>query len=128
MVGARIVPHRKDGVGVVVVFERHRRLARTDDLGQADAGRLVAHVGAVGEVVGAVGAHEELKQKGGFVRTAAGGVELGHIRVGQGVQVPGDRFERLVPADGAIGVAFAVIHQWVREAAQVLDVVVMPGQ
>ena len=55
---------------------------------QADAGRLVAHVGAVGEIVGAELAHEELIEERGLVRGAAGGVELRHVRIGQRAQVP----------------------------------------
>ncbi len=87
MVGAGIVAHAENEVGVVEVFERHRAFADADGIRQADARRLVAHVGAVGEIVGAELAHEHLIHERRFVRCAARGVELRHVRIGQLAQL-----------------------------------------
>ena len=64
-----IVPHAKISVAMVEILQRHRALADADRLRQADAGRLVAHVRAVGEVVGAEFAHEELVEERRLVAT-----------------------------------------------------------
>jgi hypothetical protein len=49
-VGAGIPAEDDDGVGQVEILGRHGALADADALRQADAGRLVAHVGAIGEL------------------------------------------------------------------------------
>ncbi|MNV26249.1 hypothetical protein D3C71_1173660 [compost metagenome] len=53
VIGAGVVAHRDDQVAGVEIIERHRALADADGFRQADAGGLVAHVRAVGKVVGA---------------------------------------------------------------------------
>jgi hypothetical protein len=60
VVGAGVVPEREDGVARVEVFQRDSALADADRLGQAHAGRFVAHVRAVGEIIGAEFTHEQL--------------------------------------------------------------------
>ena len=60
-----------------------RALADADHLGEAGAARLVAHVRAVGEVVGAEAPHEELPEEGGLVAGAARGVEDRAVRRGE---------------------------------------------
>ena len=127
MVGAGVVSDGKDGVAVVEVFQRHRALADADGLRQADAGRFVTHVGAVGEIIGAVLAREQLIKKCRFVRRAAGGVELGHVRVGQVAQGGSDLGERLVPADRDVTVGPRVVDHRMGQTAFVLQVEVGPG-
>ena len=93
-------PMQIDQLAVVEILERHRALADADRFRQADAGGLVAHVRAVGEVVGAVFAREQLVQERGLVRGAARGVELRHVGVGQGAQRRADPAQRLLPRIG----------------------------
>ncbi len=88
----------------------------------------MAHVRTVGEVVGAVGAHEQLEQKRRLVRRPAGGVELGHVGIGQGVKRRGDTLERRVPADGDIGIGGRIIDHRVGQPTEIFDIVVVPGQ
>ena len=68
-------PDDQQQVGLVDVVERHRALAHADGLAERRAARLVAHVRAVGQVVGAELAHEQLVDEGGLVAGAARGVE-----------------------------------------------------
>ena len=58
MVGAGVLPEDQDQVGFLEILQGHRALADADLLPQRHAGRLVAHVRAVGEIVGAELAHE----------------------------------------------------------------------
>ena len=78
-----ILPDDEDRVGVVEILEQHRALADADAFRQADAGRLVAHVRAIGKVVRAEAAHEQLIQERRLVGGAAGGVEFGLVRIVQ---------------------------------------------
>ena len=55
VVRAGVLPDDEDEVGVVDVVQRHGPLADADGLVQRRPRGLVAHVGAVGQVVGAVG-------------------------------------------------------------------------
>ncbi len=69
----------------------------------------MAHIRAVGEVVGAEAAHEELKQKRRFVRGASGGIELCFVRVLQRSQFLADELECLAPAHGLITIGARVV-------------------
>ena len=58
---------------------------------QGEAAGLVAHVAAVGQVVRAEGAGEELQEEGGLVADPAGGVEDRLVGRVQRVQLPGEQ-------------------------------------
>ena len=60
MVRAGVLADDEDQVGFVDIVQRHGALADADGLVQRGTARLVAHVRAVGQVVGAVGAGEQL--------------------------------------------------------------------
>jgi hypothetical protein len=84
VVGARVLPDDHDQPGVVGdVLQRDGALADADHLGQRGAARLVAHIGAVGQVVGAEPAREQLVGERGLVARPPAGVEHGAVRVGQ---------------------------------------------
>jgi hypothetical protein len=109
MVGARVLAEHEDRFGALEVVQRHRALAAADLLGHRHAGWLVAHVRTVGQVVGAVGAHEQLVEEGGLVRGAAGGVEDRLVRRRQGLQCRCDLREGRVPADRHVAVAVGLV-------------------
>ena len=71
VVGARVLAGDDDQVGLVEVLQRDAALADADGLGERGAGRLVAHVGAVRQVVGAELAGEQLVEERGLVAGAA---------------------------------------------------------
>src|SRR3546814_5840795 len=87
MVGARVLAEDEDRVGQLEVVQRYRALADADLRRHPRAGWLVAHVRAVGEVVGAELAHEQLVEERGLVAGAPGGVEDRLVGRGQRVEV-----------------------------------------
>ena len=88
MVGAGVLAHHDHEPRPVDVVEAHRALADPDRLDEGGAARLVAHVGAVGQVVGAEGAHEQLVGERGLVGDLARGVEHRLVRRRQPVRWP----------------------------------------
>lgn len=102
MVGAGVLSGDDDQVGVVQVLQGDGALADTDGLRQRRAGRLVAHVGAVGQVVGAEFAGEQLEQERGLVAGASGGVEEGLVGGVEGGELLGDDGEGALPGHGLV--------------------------
>ena len=67
MICAGVVADAEDGIRVVEVFQRDRALANSNRVRQADTRRLMAHIGAIGKIVGAEFPGKELVEKRGFV-------------------------------------------------------------
>ena len=67
MVGTRVLPEDKNRIGFLKIIQGDRAFAAADALNHAHAAGLMAHVGAVGEVVGAVFTHKQLVQKRSLV-------------------------------------------------------------
>ncbi|MCY1447781.1 hypothetical protein D9M71_644170 [compost metagenome] len=84
----------------------------------------MAHVRAVGEVVGAIGAHEQLVQESRFVTGPAGSIELGLVRARQSVQVFGDQRKGSVPTDRLVAIGLGVIAHRLGEPALIFKPVV----
>ena len=100
VVRARVLADDDEQFGVVDVVERDAALADADRLGQRQPRRLVAHVRAVGQVVGAERAGEQLVEERGLVGRAARGVEDRLVRGWPGPRRRrGDQRERVVPGD-----------------------------
>ena len=79
---------------------------------ERDAARLVAHVRAVGEVVRAEHAPEELIEERGLVARAARGVEDRAVGIGEGGEALARDPERVVPRDRLVAVgALAPDHR-----------------
>ena len=102
VVGARVLPGDDDQVRVFEVPDAYRALADPDRFGQCGAGGLVAHVGAVRQVVGAKAADQQLIQESGLVAGAPGGVENRLVGAAQRAQLVGDQPKGVVPADRPI--------------------------
>ena len=126
VVRPRVLAEDEDGVGAGEIIERDGALAHADAAPHARAGGLVAHVGAVGEVVRAVRAHEQLVKEGRFIAGAAGGVEDRLVRIGQCTQVLRDQREGGVPFDRDVLVTGGVVDHRVREAPLVFQRVIGP--
>ena len=101
MVRARVLAHDDDQIWPALeVVVRDGRLADSDGLAERRSGGFVAHVRAVGQVVRAECAHEQLVDERGLVRRAPARVE-GRL-VGSGAARSadrGDERERLVPSE-----------------------------
>ena len=70
MVGARVLAPHKNRIGMFEIIKGHSAFADAHALRQGHAAGLVAHVRAVREIVGAVGAHKQLIQVGSLVAGA----------------------------------------------------------
>ena len=114
MVGAGVVADGDHQLGLIEVVQRDCAFPDANRTRQTDAGGLVTHIRAVGEVIGAVFAGEELEKIRRFVRGASGGIELDLVRF-EPVQYFADALKRLFPVDGPEGIACPVIAQGMRQ-------------
>ena len=88
----------------------------------------MAHVAAVGQVVGAVHAGKQLEHIAGFERGAAAGVVHDLVWVGLHVPQLAPYFgERVGPGDGLVFIGGRVVAHGLRQAPGFLQVVIQPG-
>ena len=102
VIGAWVLAKDEDDVGFIKVLERYRAFADSNGFSHGDSTGFMAHVGAVGQVIGAILAGQELVEVGGFVAGSAGGVEEGVVRGGKFFQMVCDLFKCVVPGDGFV--------------------------
>ena len=124
VVGAGVLAKHEDGVGLFEVIDADGAFADADALLQPDAARLVAHIGAVGEVAGAEHAAEQLIKVRRFVAGTARGIQLDLVRVVHAVDVFGDQRQRVRPMDRFIVVGFGVVAHRMGEATLILEEIV----
>lgn len=62
----------------------------------------MAHVGGIGQIVGAIESREELVEEGGFVAGTTRCIEDGFVRIVEVIEVPGDSVKCRRPGDGMI--------------------------
>ena len=120
----RILPNHKDCVRFVEILQQNGALADADALRQAHAGRLVTHVRVIGKVICAEAPHEDLVEKGGFVRTAPRGVEVRLVGVLQRPELRANHREGVLPADRLVMVGRTVVAHRLRQATLFLQPVV----
>jgi 5'-3' exonuclease len=97
VVRARVLPGDDDQVRLVEVLQEDAALADADGLVQRGTRRLVAHVGAVRQVVRAELAGEQLVQERRLVAGAPRGVEQRLVGGGEGGELLGDDVEGALP-------------------------------
>ena len=124
-VRAGVLAEEEHRVAVAEIVEDDGADARADDLLQRDRRRLVAHVGAVGQIVVAVEAREQRVEVGGLEAGAAGGIEDDGFRI-ERLQLRADRGEGFVPLAGHVAVGRAVVAHRMGQAALLLEIVVVP--
>ena len=122
--GAGVLTDDEDDIGECEVFDFDGAFSDADGGGEGRAGGFVAHVGAVGHVVGAELADEELVEEGGFVGRATGGVEGGFVGGREGVEFVADEGEGFVPVDGLVMVGTGAADHGVGDAALLAEPVV----
>ena len=108
---------------MVEVFQHAGADGRSDELLQCHAGRLVAHVRGIGQVVVPVHPREKLPHERGFKARAARGVEDDRLRV-QAAQGGADARKGLVPGGFHIATRLGIEAQGMGQAAQRLEFVV----
>ena len=130
MVRARVLPDDHDQVGVLGdVDQADVALADAQRLVEGEAAGLVAHVRAVGQVVGAQAAREQLVDERRLVARPAARVERGAVRVGKRAQLLGDEIERVVPADRPVmRAARSQVHGLGQPALRLEPVVGLPAK
>src|SRR3546814_19767227 len=99
MVGAGVMADAEDGVRQSEIIQCDRALPDTDGPRQANTRSLMAHVGAVGEIVGAVRPNHQLIQEGRFVGGSTGAIEFSLVRTIQSAQAIADAGEGLIPRE-----------------------------
>ncbi len=125
-VGGGVDADDEERVGGLPVLQVHRALSGPQRRLQGPAAGLVAHVGAVGQVVGAQFAGHQLVEEGGLVAEPAGGVEGRLVRVAEAAQRTADEVEGALPGDRHVVVGLRVVDHRLGEPALVLQGVVAP--
>ena len=129
VIRAGILADHDNAVCQFEIGEGHGALAGAEGLEHAHATRLVTHVRAVREIVGAELSHEQLIEKGGFVAGATRRVEHRLIGRRQRVQLAPDEIERGVPTDREVmGAPFRQIHRLREPPALAKPVITVFGQ
>ncbi len=113
-------------VGVFEIVQGDGGHRHADALRQRHRGALVAHVGTVWQVVGAVHPRQHAIHVGRLQRGSAGHVEHHLIWIGHGLEFGTDLGEGLIPADRQVMVAGGVVAQWMSQATLLLQIVIAP--
>ena len=97
-IDADVLPEEEDAIRHAKVFELHRADRHADLFGESDGRALVAHVRAVGEIVVAVHAGQQLIHIRRFERSSSRRVEHDGFRI-ELLQLVSDFGERIGPFD-----------------------------
>ena len=129
MVGPRVLADHQDQLGGVHVVERDGALADADDAAERHAARLVAHVGAVGQVVRAEHARHQLVHERGLVAGAPRRVEHGAIGRRERSERGSDARQGVVPADRlVVGGAGRPVHRLGQASLLAEPIVALTGE
>ncbi len=104
-------------IAMVKIIQLYRAFADANRFGQADAGWLVAHIGTVGEVIGAKFAGKQLPQKGGLVGSTSRGIKFHAVGIVITAQPLTNFIEGGLPLDGLIGIRYRIVFHWMRQPA-----------
>ena len=124
--GADVLSEKENAIGLGKVVEGHRADRHADALGQRHGGALVAHIGAIREIVGAVEPGQQRVHVGGFERGAARGVKHDRFRI-ERLQLLANVAKSILPLDRPVCVAHRIPAHRARQAAQFLEIVIGPG-
>ena len=105
----------KNRIGVIEVLQFHAALTDADHFVQRHAARLMAHVRAIRQIVGAELPHEKLIQEGRFVARPATRIKRRGVWCGQRIQFSGDELKRIVPRDWLVVCSVFAFHHRMRQ-------------
>ena len=129
MIGAGVLAENKNSLRLLEILQAHGAFADADGGLERGAAGFVAHVRAVGQVVGAKPPGHELVQIRGLIHRAAGCVKDRFVGRRQCVQFLGDQAEGVVPGDRFImRGALAQDHRFGEAALQFVPVIGLCGQ
>lgn len=100
VITSRVLPGDDDPVGAFEVLEFDGTLPDTESVFEGERRRLVAHVGAIGEVVRAEASGEKLIGKRSFVPGPPGGVEDRLVWIVERSELTRSFAQCVVPGDG----------------------------
>ena len=124
MICSRVLSNDENPVGMFKVLQLHAALSDPDAFLQRNTARLVAHVRAVGQIVGAELSRKKLIQKRGLIARAAARIKCGRVRCWQRIQLTCHQLERVIPFDRLVmSRAFALHHRMDQPALQLQPVV-----
>ncbi len=124
--GTGILAEEEQSVGVLEVVQGDRCHRYANAFGQGHRGALVAHVGTVRQVVGAVQARQQAIHVGRLQRRTPGHVEHHLVGIVHGLEFGADLGEGAVPADRLIMVAGCIVAQRMGQPALLFQVEVAP--
>ncbi len=124
-IGADVLPKKQDGVGLFEVFKPNRAYGCAQALLESHRCGLVAHVGAVRQVLAAIHPGHQSVHVGRFDGGASRRVEDDRLRI-QAFQLGADDLERLVPPALDVLVRCSIIAQRRGQAARLLQLEVAP--
>ncbi len=127
VVGTRILAIDEHRIGLVEVIQHHSPLADADRLDQRYPARLMAHVGAVREVVGAKQAAKQLIKIRSLVAGTPRGVELHLVRAGKPLEGVGDQGKGVIPACWLVVIGRLVVAHRLGQPPLILEPVVALG-
>ncbi len=127
VVGTRILAIDEHRIGLVEVIQHHSPLADADRLDQRYPARLMAHVGAVGEVVGTKQAAKQLIKIRSFVAGTPRGVELHLVRAGKPLEGVGNQGKGIIPAYRLVVIGRRVVAHRLGQPPLILEPVVALG-
>jgi hypothetical protein len=125
-VDADILAEEEHAIGLVEVLDLHCAYRNANRFRQSNRSALVAHIRAVGQIVGPVHAREQLVHVGGFERGTPRGVEhhLFRIEASQGAS---DLCQGFIPRDWPVFVARSVVAHRLGQTSGLFEIVVRPA-
>ena len=126
MVGTRVMTKGKNQITMIKILTDHRGFTNANLLGQAHAGWLVAHVGTVRQIIGAVLTHKQLKTKRWLIGHFAGGIKRATCRGGLGLQKLTNLTVGSVPIDWHIVIGGGIVLHRMGQTPQLIKLIVAP--
>ncbi|MND89939.1 hypothetical protein D3C80_820140 [compost metagenome] len=124
MIGAGVLADDENRIRLFEILKQNRPLADADRLFQRDTACFVAHVGAIGKIVGAVDPHEQLIEIGRLIAGAAGRVEFGPVGTIEALEDAADLGKGVFPGNWQISVARRVIPHGMGQATVEFQLVI----
>ncbi len=127
MIGAGILTDHENRISLLEILKQNRAFANANRLLQSNTTGLVAHIGTVREIVGAIGAHKKLIQKCRLIGGATRCIEFDTIRRIKTLQNPADGRKGFVPFDRFIFIGCRVVTHRMCKTTSVLQRIIRPG-
>ncbi len=126
MVGAGILSDYKNSIGLLEILKQNSSLANTYRLFERHTAGLMAHVGAVREIVRAISPHEKLIEKCRFVGCTARGIKFHTVWRIEALQYVANSAKSFIPLNGFVFVGCCIVAHRMRQTPRVLERIIGP--